>query len=332
MPRRAKDILFIAGSVFVALVLVELGLRLAGINPGKIHPAFDAASGSHWSQTDERLGWRNRPGAARSSECGQATMNFREDSSRNAPSEPDTLPSVLFFGASYVQGYGVPDEDTFVEQLNRAVPERGFRSYGSAGYNTLQSRLLAEEVLDARPPGQPPARVVYGFTQGDTGRNVVKGSVVVKLRVPGGRFAVPPHLRLRDGQERLLPPERIAPWPGARHLAIAVLLQRAAIVARFRTDEAESFAASRRLAEQFADTMRARGLRFDVVVFDSEDEVRDAVFEDSWLTPIDCRHEERPELTVCGDGRGHPGPRVHAYWAKCILDHLAGPDADLRAS
>ncbi|MGI9592150.1 MAG: hypothetical protein ACR2P8_12330 [Myxococcota bacterium] len=332
MPRAAKEILFIAGAVLVALALVELGLRLAGIDPGKISPHFDVESASSWSQTDARLGWRNRPGAARSSECGQFTMNFREDSSRNAPSEPDTLPSVLFFGASYVQGYGVPDEDTFVEQLNRTVPGRGFRSYGTGGYNTLQSRLLAEEVLAGRPPGQPPARVVYGFTQGDTGRNVARGSNVVKLRGPGGRFAVPPHLRISDGKERLLPAEHIEAWPGAQHLAIAVLLQRTAILARFRSDEAESFAASRRLAEQFADAMEARGLRFDVVIFDSEDAVRDAVFGDSSLNPIDCRYEDRPELTVCGDGRGHPGAQVHAYWAKCVLDHLSGPDTGPRAS
>ena len=332
MPRAANDLLFVAGAVLVALVLVELGLRLAGIDPGKISPHFDAASASRWSQPDARLGWRNRPGPARSRECDEATMSFREDGSRRAPSEPDTLPSVLFFGASYVQGYGVPDEDTFIEQLNRAVPGRGFRGYGTGGYNTLQSRLLAEEVLAARPPGQPPTHVFYGFTQGDTGRNVAKGSNVVKLRVPGGRFAVPPHMRLGDGEERLLPAQRIDPWPGAQHLAIAVLLQRFSIVARFRTDEAESFAASRRLAERFADAMQARGLRFDVVIFDSEDRVRDAVFGESRLKPIDCRHEDRPELTVCGDGRGHPGRQVHAYWARCILDHLDGPDVGPRAS
>lgn len=328
MPWASKDLRFVLGAGVAALVVVELGLRLAGLDPGEVSPHYDEKSDTRWSQLDAKLGWRNRPGPARSVECGEVTMTFREDGSRLTPSEPTTAPATLFFGASYVQGYGVADDATFVELLNREAPEEGFRSYGTGGFNTLQARLLAEEILDGLAPEEQPERVVYAFTQGDTKRNVARSSVIMNLRGPGGRFAVPPHLRVRDGRETRRPASRIEPMPGAQHFALAMLLQRVVIAARFNVGDDERWLVSRRLAEEFAAAMEARGLPFDIVLFESEEEIREAVFGASSLNPVDCRFEDRPELSVCGNGSGHPGPQVHAHWARCIRDWLAEQPAN----
>jgi hypothetical protein len=101
-----------------------------------------------------------------------------------------------------------------------------------------------------------------------------------------------------------------------------MLLQRVAIASQFHVGDDERWVVSRRLAEEFAAAMQDRGLPFDVVLLESEDAIEEAVFGPSSLSPVDCRFEDRPELSVCGNGSGHPGPQVHAHWAKCIRGWL----------
>lgn len=326
MPGARQDIRFVAGAAVVALLVVELGLRLAGLDPGEVNPHFEEGSDTRWSQPDALLGWRNRAGTWKSVECGKVPMTFRDDGTRRAPAEPKAATGpdegVLFFGASYVQGYGVPDTDTFFQRLNEQLPGVGFRSYGTGGYNTLQAAMLAREVLDAAPAGVRPQLVVYAFSDGDTRRNVAQHSVVLNLRGPGGRFVVPPHVRIQGGDAERRESSVIEPWPGARYLAIVMLLQRVAITARYATGDDEPVQATRLLVDEFAAAMAERGVEFAVMVLKSEPPLHDAIFADSPYPVIDCRFEDGPELSVCGDGHGHPNARVHALWAGCLAAWL----------
>jgi hypothetical protein len=330
MRQSAKNLLVVAALALFAPLPVEVGLRAAGSAPARMNPNFVPGSPARWSQLDDALGWRNRPGTWQSLECGHAPMTFLEDGRRRSPAEPArAAESVAIFGGSYAQGYSVADDESFVERLNEDFEGVRFRSYGVGGYGTLQSTLLAERVLDAAAPGERPAVVVHIFTERDCKTNVAKGSIILGLQSPDVGYVVPPHVRLRDGELERFPASAIQPWPLARHSALVTLLQRIRIKATHRASKQERIEVTRRLLEEFAEAVEARGAEFVVVVLVAKPAVYEAVFSNPAFDHIDCRNTWRrdgswypPELTVCGDGNGHPNGEAHDMWANCLGDWL----------
>jgi hypothetical protein len=322
--RRGREMLLALAACLLTLPVLELGLRALGLRPFDTpNPNLAQDSPYRWAEPDAELGWRNRPGVWRSRECGHVPMTFLADGRRSSspPARADA-PTVLFVGGSYAQGYGVGDADTFFERLNRELPDFAFQSLGTGGYGTLQSLLLTERVLDATPPAQRPALVVYALIEGHAKRNVSAPSHILSLQVSAQALLVPPHVRVRDGSLRRFAPELLPTWPLADRVSLLALVERAWVWATHRVGHAESLRATRLLLEEFAESVTSRGPAFAVALLEGSPEGRRAMLSDAPFPSVDCRHEERPEDSVCGDGHGHPGRAVHAWWARCLADWL----------
>lgn len=330
--RRGRELLMALAALLLTLPLLELGLRGLGLRPfDTLNPSLAQDSPYRWAEPDAELGWRNRPGVWRSRECGHLPMTFLEDGRRASPAARAGAETVLIVGGSYAQGYSVGDADTFFARLGRELPDHAFRSYGTGGFGTLQSLLLTERLLDATPPGQRPALVVYALIEGHAKRNVAAPSHILSLQVSERALLVPPHVRVRDGSLRRFAPALLRTWPLADRVSLLALMQRAWVWASYRVGHADSLRATRGLLEEFARSVTSRGPAFAVALLEGSPEGRRTLLSDAPFPSVDCRREERPEDSVCGDGHGHPGPVVHAWWAHCLADWLRAGGARQKA-
>src|SRR5262245_17653883 len=111
--RALNVLLALLVSLFIGLVVLELGLRLV---PGFAPPPT-------LNQFDEDTGWAKVPGKSIVRRVGNERIHFtinenglRDDPGVGPGKEPGTF-RVLMLGDSFVLGYTVEREDLFVDQL-----------------------------------------------------------------------------------------------------------------------------------------------------------------------------------------------------------------------
>lgn len=179
-----KNILTIAVSIAVAIVLGEVGLRASGIS----YPEFN--------RLDSRLGWSPRPGIEGIHAMeGRTRIRINADGFRDddhEPVKPDGAFRVAVLGDSLTEAREVPLEDTYWKVmealLSRCRGLSGAEVLGFAvnGYGTAQQLL----VLDDRVWKYAPDAVVLAFF---TGNDVLNNSRALD-RHPDRPFFV-----IRDG-------------------------------------------------------------------------------------------------------------------------------------
>lgn len=139
-------LLLIGTGLFLALVLLEVGLRIAGV----------MYSGSFF-EGDRIRGWGLRPGA-HGWAIGEAKMYIQinsdgfRDREHAVQKPPDTL-RIAVLGDSYVEAMNVPLEKTFSAVLERQLSHCGVigsrrievLNFGVSGYGTAQELLTLRE-------------------------------------------------------------------------------------------------------------------------------------------------------------------------------------------
>lgn len=167
MRRWRNNLLLVLGATFVALVLAEVVLRLAGVS----YPSF-------W-QLDYDVGASLRPGAeGRWNREGDAYVRINSAGLRDREhalvKPPHTL-RIAVLGDSYAEALQVPLEDTFwriLERDLRACPRLGERepeviNFGVSGYGTAQELLTLRHHVWAYHPDI----VLLAFVTGNDIRN-----------------------------------------------------------------------------------------------------------------------------------------------------------------
>jgi len=148
-------------NVAVGVVLLEGGLRLAGLDPGRV-----------W-EPDPELGWRHVPGERRRwREEGDAlvVINSEGRRDRERPAEkPADVYRIGFFGDSMTEGVQVDLEQTFAYRLEERLRGRTSRpvevlNFGVNGYGPAQEYLLFRR---EGPRHRPDLVVVGVFADND---------------------------------------------------------------------------------------------------------------------------------------------------------------------
>jgi hypothetical protein len=150
-------------AVLVVVLLVEIGLRVAGVS----HPDFVMA--------DEDLGFAHRPGAEGWwRREGKAYVRINEDGLRDHPhakAKPQGTVRVAILGDSYAEAFQVPHEDAFWAVMERDMEQcPAFRgrnveviNFGVSNYGTAQELLM----LRKRAWAYSPDIVVLAFFTGN---------------------------------------------------------------------------------------------------------------------------------------------------------------------
>jgi lysophospholipase L1-like esterase len=273
---------------------------------------------------DPQLGWKNREGQFDMVDSQRNNpfhyTNWSQGRRATADREPaydgthaTEKPRVLFFGDSYVQGYGLSNQQTFAWMVQKHHPELTISNFGTADYGTYQSYLALAKVV------RGPCSVFYLFNSFHEGRNVAEPDWVrvVKPPPPGLFF---PYAELEGGMLRAQQSGGEMVWPVSRWLRTAALAQeyywRLESYSRVRNKRAVTQA----LLAKMNETVLAAGGRFTVILFDMTPEERHEYreFAQSHGIPfVDCDHPEMKDKRLHLPD-GHPNEELNRLLAEWI--------------
>ncbi len=150
--------------------------------------------------SDPELGWKNREGQFDMLDPRRNVFfhytnwsrGRRATSDRESALDSARTPSVLFFGDSYVQGYGLSNAQTFAWMVQARHPEVAVSNFGTADYGTYQSYLAIAKYAHG------PCSVFYLFNGFHEGRNVADQDWLRMLKPPPPNWFFP-YADLRQG-------------------------------------------------------------------------------------------------------------------------------------
>jgi hypothetical protein len=319
-------------SVLIAARVISLVIGLAGAEGVLWVGGYPA-----WWQTlhisrddseyapDPDLGWKNRQGQFElvDPERNARFLYTNWSQGRRATADRETAqadaatPHVLFFGDSYVQGYGLSNQQTFAWMVQQAHPELAVSNFGTADYGTYQSYLAMRMVVANYIHG--PCSVFYLFNSFHERRNVAEPDWIriVKQPPPGLFF---PYADLSGGTLRAQASRGEMVWPVSRWLRTAALAQdyyqRIASYPRLRNKRGVTEA----LLAKMNETVLAAGGKFTVILFDMDpDQRRDYLeFARSRGIPfVDCDHPEMTDKHFRLPD-GHPNEQLNRLLAQWI--------------
>lgn len=171
--RRLAKLLLPGASLLVTALLLEAGMRIAGVAPQT------ATVLSTYFEYDETTGWRGMPAA----KSQFTTMNFDvfithdehgyRTSEYDLPIDADTnskTPVAWVLGDSGTWGWGIPDGKTFVDHLNKLSADgTKYRNLGHCGFSSVQQYLLLKKLF---AQGTKPKEVVVMFCGNDLSENL----------------------------------------------------------------------------------------------------------------------------------------------------------------
>jgi len=139
--KKRKDIILLLTSIFVALLMVEVGLR-------RFYPQIHESP--KLFQHDAVLGWRFIPNKRGSiAYPGEAhhyikmnTWGFRD---HRVNPNIKAMRKLLVLGDSFVSNFAVADDDVFTEVMEQQLNETAVLNFGVNGYGPVQSYLLLSQ-------------------------------------------------------------------------------------------------------------------------------------------------------------------------------------------
>jgi len=314
----------VSGSILIAFAIIELGLRVIGVEPrrdaGNI--GFDS-----WSSPDAQMGWVNRPGTWQAAEPGNAAMTFEADGKRSDPvgNKPANLPRILVVGCSFTQGYGVADDQTYSHFINQSLPSAELLNFGTGGYGSYQSRLRVSRYFES--PHQSTPLVIYGLFWSHHLRDLAPLPWILSLTMRDGSYMVPPNVRLRSGQIVESAGGPIGLWPLENRSAAVALAHFGLIRLTHRVTPNMALPVFRHgivAMQQLVAANKARLLIVGLVPVPPDDLEWLQAQRANGIDFVACEHPDyNKDPTLQVGGVGHPSERTHRWWADCVLKNLA---------
>jgi hypothetical protein len=285
-----------------------------------------SAGGASEYESDAELGWR-------ASE-GQFNMVWPDglhpfqytnwSEGRRATSEQDprrtpTRPQILFFGDSYMQGYGLSDSETLPWIIQKRHPELQVSNYGTGLYGTYQSYLAIKKQV------HQPASVYYLFNAFHEDRNAAAPSFLrIMKKSPAGWFY--PYAEISGGELQGGRSEGEVVWSLSRHLRTVAMIQDYDLIIKAYRRVRDKRKVTQAILVKMNGVVRSAAGTFTVILFDLDPEERQAYrsfLESQGIAFVDCDEPERrdPKLRLPD---GHPTAKLNSLLAEWI-EPVAAP-------
>ncbi len=333
LPKQPKRSVLFAARLITALV------SMAGIegiawfvgypNWWAMDPTFGGASGGY--ECDANLGWRSREGDFKMvwADSPDTSHPFRYTNwsrGRRATSEqepaPDApnRPQVMFFGDSFIQGYGLSNPETLPWLVQQRHPELEVSNFGTGLYGTYQSYLSMQQWV------RRPSHVYYLFNGFHEDRNAGSPSFLrVMKKPPDGCFY--PYAQTSGGEMQggRSPGELV--WYLSRRLRTVALVQDYKLIIESYLRVRDKRKITEMLLVKMLEVVHTAGGEFTVILFDLEPEQRRDYrhfLEAQQIAFIDC---DRPELKdrSLRLSDGHPNEKMNGLLAQWIEPVAAAP-------
>lgn len=329
-PRRSVLVAARIITAVVSLAGAEAVLWLGGYpNWWGMDPAW--GGGAPECEANADLGWSARQGRFNLVWTGGSDTSHpfvytnwsggRRATSAVEPSNAGRQPQVMFFGDSYIQGYGLSDAETLPWMVQKRHPEVQVSNFGVGLYGTYQSYLAMKKWV------HEPASVYYLFNWFHEDRNVASPSFLrVSKNPPPGWFY--PYAEFSGGKlEGGRSPGEVV-WPLSRHFRTVALVQDYTLLAKSYLRSRDKRRITEALLAKMNETTLAAGAKLTILLFDLDDKDRRdyrSFLESQHISFIDCDRPERKDSSLrLSDGQ-HPTAKLNELVAQWIEPVAAGP-------
>jgi hypothetical protein len=306
------------------LVLIELALRCFGIPGWRMEDRNSPAES--WITFDDKFGWKNQPGSWKLKDLStvrEFSYDFDENGVRASGSAVSPLYEVSFIGDSYVQGYGLREEETFISQLQRRFPSIRLKNHGVAGYGTYQSLLKAREILSNE---NPPAHIYYLFNSFHELRNSGDLSYLRWLNFAAGSYPDIPCAKLdKDGEIIEMRVQGRTYWLLSDYSALVALFDELYYLSLRKLRAQEATDLTEKLIQQIAIESTSHHAKFTVILFDMPIDLANEYSQrlsNDKINFIDCSSISRGDRSFRQED-GHPNSQMSSQIADCLANGLA---------
>jgi hypothetical protein len=295
-PRRSVIIAARMITLFVSLAGAEGMLWLEGYPQWwGLDPAFGGTHAEY--NCDHDLGWSPRQGTFNLSFPPDPRLfrytnwsGGRRATSLHPP--PPGVPAsqqVLFFGDSFIQGYGLSDPETLPWIVQQRHPELAVSNYGVGLYGTYQSYLAMKRSVHG------PAAVYYLFNEFHEERNAGDPSFlrIMKPSPPGCFY---PYVQVSGDRLEGGRSDGDVVWFLSRHVRLVAMVQEYKQIFESHWRVRVKRQTTQRLLVEMNRLVNAQGGKFTVILFDMDAKDRPdyrRFLEAQHIAYVDC---ERPEL------------------------------------
>jgi len=333
-PKRSVLILARLITAIVGIAGAEGILWFGGYpNWWRLDPAWGGGSPEY--ESDANLGWRARQGQfdvvwSDGSDNGHPrhVTNWSEGRRATAEQEPPrnpTRPQILFFGDSYIEGYGLSDAETLPWIVQKRHPEAQVSNYGAGLYGTYQSYLAMKKQV------HEPASVYYLFNAFHEDRNAGSPSFVRIMKdPPAGWFY--PYVGLARGELQEGRSSGEVVWFLSRHLRFAALVQDYDLIIKSYLRVRVKRKATQALLVKMNDVVRSASGKFSVLLFDLDPTERQqyrSFLDSQHIAYVDCDWPERMDPKLRLSDRQHPTAQLNALLAERMEPVTAVPSVSV---
>ena len=294
-PRRSVLIAARTITAVVSLAGAEGMLWLEGY-PGWW--AMDSGAGGPAAEyrCDPDLGWSLRegvydltsPSPSRTFRYTNWSRGRRSTSLHQPPPDIPASQQVLFFGDSYIQGYGLSDDETLPWIVQQRHPELTVSNYGAGLYGTYQSYLAMQKWVHG------PSTVYYLFNGFHEDRNAGNPFFLrIMKKAPEGCFY--PYAQVSGNQLESGRSQGDVVWTLSRHIRLVAMVQEYKQIFESYWRVRVKRRTTERLLVEMNRVVNAQGGKFTVILFDLDAKDRPdyrRFLEAQHIAYVDCDHPE----------------------------------------
>jgi hypothetical protein len=275
------------------------------------------------------LGWRSKIGrhvvTSSDPRAKRTHVTILPDGSRSTGTGSDApLPVVAFIGASFTEGWGLSDEETYLWKLQQLYPSLRILNFARGGYATYQSLLVLEQLLAG---SDLPDLVVYPLNQIHEKRNVGDPLFLKRISKSNleGVVRVPYCTLDDDSTLRRHPPERYPAWPLRDRLALVPYLEDVYAELKAGDRALQMREVTKRLVVEMSELSRSKGVPFLVAIIHLDNRAQNEyrpLLEQEGIDYVSCNASPLArDMLIPGDG--HPNAAMNTIWADCFERVLA---------
>jgi hypothetical protein len=195
---------------------------------------------------------------------------------------------VLFFGDSFIQGYGLSDPETLPWIVQQRHPELAVSNYGVGLYGTYQSYLAMKRSVHG------PAAVYYLFNEFHEERNAGDPSFlrIMKPSPPGCFY---PYVQVSGDRLEGGRSDGDVVWFLSRHVRLVAMVQEYKQIFESHWRVRVKRQTTQRLLVEMNRLVNAQGGKFTVILFDMDAKDRPdyrRFLEAQHIAYVDCEHPE----------------------------------------
>lgn len=332
-------------AVLIAARLITAVISLAGAegimwfagypNWWAIDPDYGGSTPQY--QADADLGWSARQGEyslvwadLTNIDHPVRTTNWSKGRRATSAHEPAQDAAnqgrVLFFGDSYVQGYGLSDDETLPWIVQKRHPGLEVSNYGTGLYGTYQSYLSMKKWV------HEPASVYYMFSSFHEDRNAAAPSFLrISKSPPAGWFY--PYAELSNGEIQGGRSNGEVIWGLSRHVRVVALVQDYDLLAKSYLRVRNKRKVTETLLAKMNETVQAAGGKLTILLFDMDPNERKdyrQFLDSQHVAYLDYDRPERQDRSLrLWDGL-HPNAKFNEKLAEWL--EPVGPAAIQAAS